>query len=245
MIIYKFFQWHGNDFTYDVFLEHSLFFGSHLNFNDPFDCNPLGTFDGPKVVEQIKSMSYIEQIIIKSLCLQYGDNPSEYFFEANKDNIERHGICCFSKKWDNNLMWAHYADRHKGICIGFDTDLLKDEDIEFYPINYVKEQLKVNVPCSDDDIIRILTTKGKDWKYEKEIRAIKKFPTKKLTTKDRIWKFNSHAVKEIILGAKMNERDTRLLFSICKRDDFSNAIPYKIVYDETKNFGLGRKNLLE
>ena len=28
------------------------------------------------------------------------------------------GILCFSAHWNSPLLWAHYADNHKGICLG-------------------------------------------------------------------------------------------------------------------------------
>ena len=31
------------------------------------------------------------------------------------------GLLCFSKNWDNPVQWAHYADKHKGLCLGFDV----------------------------------------------------------------------------------------------------------------------------
>ena len=27
---------------------------------------------------------------------------------------------CFSKRWDNPVQWAHYADGHRCLCLGFD-----------------------------------------------------------------------------------------------------------------------------
>ncbi len=38
-----------------------------------------------------------------------------------------YGILCFSGNWNNPVLWAHYADRHKGLCLGFDIpdELLK------------------------------------------------------------------------------------------------------------------------
>ena len=29
-------------------------------------------------------------------------------------------ILCFSRNWDNLLLWSHYGDRHMGVCLGFD-----------------------------------------------------------------------------------------------------------------------------
>jgi hypothetical protein len=32
------------------------------------------------------------------------------------------GLLCFSESWDHLLMWSHYANKHQGICLGFDVD---------------------------------------------------------------------------------------------------------------------------
>ena len=31
------------------------------------------------------------------------------------------GILCFSESWESPVQWAHYANRHKGLCLGFDV----------------------------------------------------------------------------------------------------------------------------
>ena len=37
---------------------------------------------------------------------------------------QRKGIACFLSNCDNLLMWAHYADSHKGVCLKF--NILED-----------------------------------------------------------------------------------------------------------------------
>jgi hypothetical protein len=32
------------------------------------------------------------------------------------------GVICFGAEYKNPVMWAHYADNHRGVCLGFDTD---------------------------------------------------------------------------------------------------------------------------
>jgi hypothetical protein len=32
----------------------------------------------------------------------------------------RRGILCFSADWRDPVIWAHYSDKHKGICLGFE-----------------------------------------------------------------------------------------------------------------------------
>ncbi|NDP48093.1 MAG: DUF2971 domain-containing protein [Sulfuriferula multivorans] len=30
------------------------------------------------------------------------------------------GLLCFSESWHNPVLWSHYADKHRGVCLGFD-----------------------------------------------------------------------------------------------------------------------------
>lgn len=30
-------------------------------------------------------------------------------------------MLCFSRNWRNPVQWSHYADRHRGLCLGFDV----------------------------------------------------------------------------------------------------------------------------
>lgn len=41
---------------------------------------------------------------------------------------KKFGIICFSNSSQSPVQWAHYADRNKGVCLGFDvrSDLLTD-----------------------------------------------------------------------------------------------------------------------
>lgn len=42
--------------------------------------------------------------------------------EEMKRNLSKDfGLLCFSKNWDNPVQWTHYAERHKGLCLGFDV----------------------------------------------------------------------------------------------------------------------------
>src|ERR1700733_11908915 len=31
------------------------------------------------------------------------------------------GLVCLTDNWNSPVMWAHYAERHYGLCIGFDV----------------------------------------------------------------------------------------------------------------------------
>lgn len=86
---------------------------------------------------------------------------------------EKWGILCFSRTWQNPVLWSHYADKHKGIALGFDI-----ADKFLMPIKYTSTRINVdlvglhNKGKLDSQLMnRFLRTKFKDWNYEKEVRV--------------------------------------------------------------------------
>lgn len=60
--------------------------------------------------------------------------------EIMKDHYNQTlGILCFSKRWDDPVQWAHYADRHRGLCLGFEIP-----DKHLTKVNYVDKPLSVD-----------------------------------------------------------------------------------------------------
>lgn len=87
---------------------------------------------------------------------------------------ERTGMICFGATWDNPMMWAHYADKHSGVCLGFEVE---DELVSV--IDYTDEKIDVefgphlpNHGLSVELLNKILTTKSTDWASEKERRTL-------------------------------------------------------------------------
>ena len=80
---------------------------------------------------------------------------------------------------DNILMWSHYANQHKGFCIGFvrkNDNLLGDitntQPVE-YDCNYPEvDPLDENGNYDHTMFTKMLFTKAKDWEYEKEWRLV-------------------------------------------------------------------------
>src|ERR1700731_4449263 len=56
------------------------------------------------------------------LCSIDTTNPViEHALEAHiKHFRQSKGLLCFSRNWDNLLLWSHYAASHTGLCLGFD-----------------------------------------------------------------------------------------------------------------------------
>lgn len=112
------------------------------------------------------------------------------------------GVACLSAISDSILMWSHYGDQHRGVVIGFDSDLLSDEWIE---VNYVPERFEVPFDFESDEynlIKKLAGQKYENWKYEKEYRCIIKLPDHR---KQGLYlvRYNKKAIKEVCIGWKM------------------------------------------
>lgn len=80
------------------------------------------------------------------------------------------GVLCFSRSWTNPVLWSHYADKHKGIALGFEIPhslLMEVCYVDSLPEYTVGELLAWGEP----EMKRHLTTKSTHWKYEDEFRV--------------------------------------------------------------------------
>ena len=68
-----------------------------------------------------------------------------------KENFSnKYGVLCFSRNWTNPVQWSHYADRHKGICLGFDFEGDKNLSID---MKYFSERLSSNEILKNNEIL--------------------------------------------------------------------------------------------
>ena len=132
------------------------------------------------------ALSNIEQRRLKVARISALNDPFELFapdlrnsiqrrvFIRNKKEADRRfGLLCFSRGWHNPVLWSHYADKHKGICLAFDV-----ADRLLMRVKYSARRLEVRRSGTEttmseaEQVARdVLTTKGRDWMYEREMRV--------------------------------------------------------------------------
>jgi len=88
------------------------------------------------------------------------------------------GVLSLAELPNIQLMWAHYADSHKGFCLGFENHETNILGQYGSPVVYVDKMPKPNIASfamdAGGDIIHIIAyTKSNDWSYEKEWRVLK------------------------------------------------------------------------
>lgn len=75
------------------------------------------------------------------------------------------GILCFTKNWESPVMWSHYADKHRGFCLGFEVP-----DGIAKNVDYVSSRLEWPEDAGEEFMGRVVCTKFKHWSYEEEYR---------------------------------------------------------------------------
>jgi hypothetical protein len=172
--------------------EQVLYFNSPRYFNDPFDCALIPNFHTP-TDDDLETLrrNYLSRDLpedtrrefsganmptLRSLFLRAGKTAFE---QTVKVFLETNGVCCFSEKYDDLLMWSHYGGQYSGFCLEFSTS-----DREF-----AKKMRKVDyrddIPCidlvpiilsspeqPDTQVLDLFCTKSTSWRYEDEWRGL-------------------------------------------------------------------------
>jgi hypothetical protein len=100
-------------------------------------------------------------------CSDQSDRQMRAALRAWKQEMSKqYGLLCFCATWQNPLLWSHYAERHEGICLGFDV-----RDDSAARVDYVNERTPLQLPLTEGSMQRILFTKFSGWSYEEEWRA--------------------------------------------------------------------------
>lgn len=144
MRAYKFRTLNNFENIADIFCNNRFYAAHHLELNDPME-------------GMIRFEADVQQEDI-NLVNQFNENIR---------------ICSFSKSFDNLLLWAHYADGFKGICIELE---LNSSIVPLAEVSYLDSFVVGNdiLKINKDLQIAALLVKNNAWRYEKEIRVITK-----------------------------------------------------------------------
>lgn len=113
----------------------------------------------------------------------------------------------------NLLMWAHYADNHKGIVIGVDAHHPhfnerrgdKDELRHLRAVQYRTDRPTLNLEdLSGPDL---MLAKADDWKYEQEWRIVRSQSSAREVRHDKttpvyLFELPHEVIKEVVLGVR-------------------------------------------
>lgn len=184
-------------------------------FNDPFELMPYLRFTkGEKIKRYLKVREQIAEI---------------------------YGFLCFSKTWEEPLLWSHYADKHKGIALGFEINNLNIFDV-IYDSNPIRKQFELtnDVNTNKNLFLDLAKIKYKNWEYEKESRILLKLnDCIRIDGHNFIGFGNGLKLKEVRLGSDYDYKITNdeYLFQISRINSDVEIIPSRL---ERKGYKINR-----
>lgn len=180
------------------------------SFNDPFEFKNRLVLDDDKTLRQFFEGIYREthpnsvlstgamSALLDTMMRDIKADPPEIFgalFETHG-----HGVHCFTPDPKSQLMWSHYADSHRGICLQFRTSLDVPTFLAAGPVDYCDDFPDFHVPTAPQaDTVAMMTRKGTVWSYEKERRITM------LAINSRLLAFKPEALTGIILGSRFSD----------------------------------------
>lgn len=185
--------------------ESEVYYSDPKKFNDPLDCSPslindvdlkdLETLCHRMIMDKSDRKKADKEIqYYRYLSTEYGDyridkEVQNYYMRMIYDEILRqldltmksHGVLSLSSQWKSPLMWSHYADEHKGICIEYDISHAvceKPVEVDYKGsrgilISNIVEWVFNNSEIAKKEIEnKYFYTKASQWGYEEEWRYI-------------------------------------------------------------------------
>jgi len=237
--LYRYRKFNGN--LLSMFINRELYFSIPETLNDPYDCQlPI-----------IESINYAFEMAKTDSSEPMSDEKRNLLdtlsgcAQKMEEAIKIAGVFSLSETCMSVLMWTHYADEHKGVCIGYqfpeDMSEFDSQDLmmnmshcKYLPKNPIAAYLRV-IGIVDDipllewnkfwyEILGLgLITKHKSWKYEKEIRILRK--------RSGTIKFLPEHIAEITFGIKTNPGDIKTIVNLLGSPEWSHVKYYKMIKD--------------
>lgn len=164
-ILYKYRGIQNFRFFVDIILKNRLYASKYVDLNDPMEG------------QYYYNKGDLDKTIIRKLASDKGDLR----------------LCSLSRKRDNELMWSHYAEGHRGVAIGIIVDC---NQYDVRPIQYTGPAYLTTGQIQNDTPREILSHKLNVWSYEEEERV---FITDKF--------YIDVQVAEVITGRAMSNQD--------------------------------------
>lgn len=225
-----------NKYLIESLVNPSLYFPKPDLLNDPFDCQLDLRKSFCRAIDKSEGIRKTE---LQSVL------DSNNFIENFNQQIKSIGVCSFSllqESFDEPLLWSHYADDHKGVCLlyRFTENFLNNPkeivgvDKVQYEDNFLTNWLITSPiqPSEYDFLIELakvfLTVKNSAWKYEKEVRIIRPIHGS--------WSIPHGCLEQICFGLRTPLSDIELVSKLA--GEYSGCTNFfKVVHADT-DFGL-------
>lgn len=118
------------------------------------------------------------------------------------------GLLCFAGDWSEPVMWSHYADKHTGVCLGFDVNRSTVQQVSYQDDRILNALHPTSTPdnLSEELQQQLLCTKSGGWRYEEEYRRFVSLNDAALEGPFHFWPISGDIqLVEVILGPLCEE----------------------------------------
>jgi len=224
ILLYKYYPY--SEYLLEMLLLKKAWYSKPEVFNDPLDCYlnfndciPVNKYENC-LRWQLKREGRTESQIKKDLELlispsgEINDDAKRIIegISASTLNVIRNiGVLCLTERNDSVTMWAHYADNHKGVCVGF---VVTDEASPIQ-VTYVSNAPLVNFSDlldseTENDEYRWIFSKNNDWSYEREWRLV-------VHQGNQLWPIPGK-ISHLIFGLRMDQSKRRTIIKILENE---------------------------
>jgi hypothetical protein len=186
-ILYRYRSLAGDAFkhTQDIFLRNRLYMPLASSMNDPGEGMCGLELPGPPLPPTATEAE------------KWGRGNQGWGLRIrHSEALQRFRLASFSSSCTNSLLWAHYADSHRGICIGF---LVVASPVLATAVEVAYEDVPPVWQGDNDDLARrVFCTKWSHWSYEQEWRIV---------STDSYVDLPAGAIDTVIFGARTSEED--------------------------------------
>jgi hypothetical protein len=230
-----------NEHLFENLEKNQLYFEDPRKYNDPLDSKVNGHIEYTEKqfyeyilnsnsgANQIQVQNHINQLIRKE---EFKRDTKTGLIKEDVESRSSSLTCCFSEKRNNILMWSHYANKHKGICLNYKTIqvprtpnfrhtttlrlTVNSIPTQLFEMKYqtkkptYKNYAEVIIQNDAESLFDNLLTKSICWKYEKERRIIS-------LVQKNIQNFKKEELEGIIFGLKVKHYDAYKVHKIMEK----------------------------
>lgn len=227
-ILYKYRCFNGRSLS--MLANNQIYFASPRDFNDPFDCGAHEHMLDDLREDTLEALARAHpDVSPESVTKENTQRFKEAFHQHpeiiqikeklkvdHEEFLNSEGVLSLSERNDSILMWSHYANDHKGFCIGFENSLGLDglmevEYSEDRGNDLIKEFLLMQAMSPEgrqENVTKLyLLRKHIDWRYEQEWRALRK---------QGLMEYDDEHLYCVIFGMKMPEDERKVIRILLK-----------------------------
>lgn len=172
-----------------IVVESKIYFPPAKFFNDPFDLHPVFDLTAPRDVQRkdyerlskkYENLGRAERRKEARRVMKTSMSPRN-IAATTRGIQDQHarvitesvGVLCVCRKRDDILMWSHYADSHKGVCLEFDGLSKFMAHVQEVKYRKMREPIRVYQEAHEQMMEKALLTKSDHWIYEEEYRLLR------------------------------------------------------------------------